>query len=112
MVVEDGREHQTYQGISVGTLTFSPDSRRLAYAAKKDYRWIVVCDGQEGEPYSAVGRFIDLFSPDSHHLAYAVLIGSPPAMIDGKYATSKYSKQMVEADGIEGKPYDAGVEIA
>ena len=63
-VVRDGREHSRYRTLHTAVpasgrgqrapfLTFSPDSRHLAYTArKKDTgRWVLVVDGVEGKEY-------------------------------------------------------------
>jgi len=50
----DGRESKPYNGIKVGLLAFSPDSRRLAYGAQGDKGWVVVLDGQAGKSYEKV----------------------------------------------------------
>jgi hypothetical protein len=50
-VVVDNRVSKTYRDIKVGTLTFSPDSRWLAYGARAEKTWTVVINGQEGKPY-------------------------------------------------------------
>ena len=47
---------------------FSPDSKRIAYAASAKKCWLVVLDGEEGK-YCA-GVYDLLFSPDSKHFAY------------------------------------------
>jgi hypothetical protein len=65
-VVLDGQPLKAYEKISY--LTFSPDSKRLAYVAGLDGKEIVVCDGKEGKRYPKV--FSPIFSPDSQSLAY------------------------------------------
>jgi WD40 repeat protein len=62
---------------------FSPDSKRVAYAAKEGKSWFVVVDGQEGGQYDGVERI--LFSPDSRHIAYVAKKGeSATLVVDGK----------------------------
>lgn len=50
-VVVDGKEGKPYFGFGVGSLTFSPDSQRLAYWADLGYQeaWRVVIDAEEGK---------------------------------------------------------------
>ena len=71
MVVVDGRESKAYTGIKASMLSFSPDSRRLAYGAQGDKDWIVVLDGQEGKPYenllSLGGGKIVFDAPERFH---------------------------------------------
>jgi acetyl esterase/lipase/Tol biopolymer transport system component len=71
------------------SLKVSPDSKRLAYAARTGNKWFVVVDGKEEKQYDGLGA--PLFSPDSTHVAYA-------AQMD--------NKQCVVVDGKEEKQYD------
>lgn len=71
-------------------LTFSPDSKRIAYVAGREKKYFAVIDGKEGPPYDAVGLL--QFSPDSGHSVYV--------------ATDNLEKFVV-ADGVEGKHYKA-----
>jgi hypothetical protein len=54
-----------------GSLTFSPDSRRLAYAARNGDKWSVVVDNREAPERDLVDKLV--FSPDSKRLAYLAL---------------------------------------
>jgi hypothetical protein len=74
-VVVDGKEGKHYDYIwGVGTLIFSPDSKRVAYAAEEGNKQFVVVDGKEGKQYVGIvtlggGRII-FDSPDRlHYLA-------------------------------------------
>lgn len=93
-VVVEGEPEVEVEGIVDNSLTFSPDSRRLAYAvAKLDGRSYIVVDGEAGAIYDGIGlstpRGLNpssasglrdyhlgglsqgvLFSPDSRRLAY------------------------------------------
>ncbi len=77
-VIVDDRPGEAYDRVECQSLTFSPDSQRLAYAAERLGAWFVVLDGQEYGPYGALGMqperdsFSLAFSPDSQRLAYAV----------------------------------------
>jgi len=64
----DGQEGASFEVVARRTLTFSPDSKRLAHAALRDNLWTVVLDGAEGQRWEGIGQI--LFSPDSRHLAY------------------------------------------
>ena len=43
---------------------FSPDGKRVAYAARKGAKWLVVVDGQQGAEYDEIGVGTLVFSPD------------------------------------------------
>src|SRR5262249_50965740 len=62
-VVADGAEGEKYHRIVQGSLVFSPDSRRLAYAAEKAGTFVVVVDGKEGDEFGDI--YNPVFSPDS-----------------------------------------------
>lgn len=53
-VVLDGTPQRHYDAIGRGSLAFSPDSKRLAYAARLGTHWFVVVDGRETKQYDAV----------------------------------------------------------
>jgi hypothetical protein len=69
--VVDGREGKAYNGIKVGLLAFSPDSRHLAYGAQGDQGWVMILDEQEGKPHenllSLGGGKIVFDAPDRFH---------------------------------------------
>jgi Tol biopolymer transport system component len=99
--VVDGKEEGTYSDI--GDPVFSPDSRRMTFAAQTGSKWFVVMNGKEGKSYDYIGAvkaFINakltwgippIFSPDSQRVAYLAMVGD---------------KQVVVVDGQEEKPYD------
>jgi len=84
VVFIDGVEVKEYGYRSVHGLTFSPDSKHVAYVA--DFR--VVVDGVEGKQYNNIES--PIFSPDSKRVAYAATSGN---------------KQLVVVNGVEGKAY-------
>lgn len=90
MVVVDRVGGEQYDSIVPGTLVFSPDSRRVAYAAVQENKQMFVIDGEAGNAYDAVGGFA--FSVNSKHFAYA--------------ATAE-GKGFVVIEGAEEKKYDA-----
>src|ERR1035437_4737712 len=45
----------------VAGITFSPDSRHIAYAAKRHDNWFVVVDDVEHEPYDAISSSTPVF---------------------------------------------------
>jgi S1-C subfamily serine protease/WD40 repeat protein len=78
-IVVDGVIGNKYR--SAGVITFSPDSKHLAFVAAKSsgnsLEYLVVRDGKEGKSYPSImhdspgDRLV--FSPDSQHLAYTAL---------------------------------------
>jgi hypothetical protein len=93
LVVVDGKEGKEYDGIGVGTLTFSPDSKHIAYVAKRGDKVFVVVDGKEGKEYDGILEGTLTFSPNSKHVAYVAGRGK---------------KWFVVVDGVEGKEYYDG----
>ena len=79
----NGVESELYT--SVSELTFSPDGKRLAFAARRELsRNLVVLDGKEGAEYEYLPDSLT-FSPDSRRLAF--LSGNSKAsfvLLDGK----------------------------
>jgi hypothetical protein len=126
LAVVDGSEQGEYDGLACGSLRFSPDSRRLAYAAKRGDKPFVVVDGHEEAPYDAVADI--LFSPDSRRIAYGAQRGGKQfVVVDGHeereydgvedllfspdsrrvaYCARRGEKQFLVVDGVEGEPYD------
>jgi Tol biopolymer transport system component len=84
-----GRKHP---GVDHDAVTVSPDSRRVAYVARRGGKQFVVVDGVEGKEYGGIGERTLLFSPDSRRVAYVARRGG---------------KQFVVVDGVEGKEYDS-----
>ena len=89
-VVVDGEEGEPCDGIGVGSLVFSPDSRRVAYVGNRGNRMFVVIDGRRGKEYDGIVCNTLVFSPDSKHLAYIA---------------QSNRKQFVVVDGVEGQPF-------
>jgi Tol biopolymer transport system component len=98
-VVIDGQAGPEYDGIGIvwDELVFSPDSKRLAYGAKKGEKWVVVIDGQESPVYDNIDTDwgMPLFSPDSKRVGYVA---------------KKSRKQFVVIDGQAGPEYDEIME--
>ena len=120
------------QGFYDGTMTFSPDSKRLAYVAgapQKGARVSMVLDGVEGKQYDNIGMTALTFSPNSKRFAYPAKKGDVwLVVVDGKetkgyegvigpiafddegahiaYAAKAEGKWFIVADGREGDPYD------
>ena len=84
-LVVDGKNHSPYDGI--GSVRFSDDGKRVAYAARRGEKWLVVVDqGAEGKQYPALLRESIQFSPDGEHLAYVAQLDAQKwtLVIDGK----------------------------
>ena len=65
-VVRDGKSGQPYDQVS--QIVFSPDGKRLAYAARRETVWFLVCDEKEAALLNGWQSTI-AFSPDGKHLA-------------------------------------------
>jgi hypothetical protein len=88
LIVVDGVETKQYCGIVRDTLTFSPDSKHVAYGAclggEWRRKWGVVVDGVEGKDYEGIGEESLIFSPDSKRMAYAAARGGKGfVVVDG-----------------------------
>ena len=55
-VIENEQDIPAVDSIGKDTPFFSPDSKRMAYIAKKGAKWHIVLDGKESEGYDAVGQ--------------------------------------------------------
>lgn len=107
-------------------MTFSPDSRHLAYEARSGRNWVMTLDEKEGKIYEDIGP--PEFSPDSSHLAYVarqgdkqfvvtdekegkkynIINSTPTFSADGKhlaYSAKESDGQFAIIDGKEGKKY-------
>jgi Tol biopolymer transport system component len=113
-VILDGKPQPVYDNL--GPLVFSPDGKRIAYAAmQKDQEretWQVVAaltpnpspkrgeggswEGKPGAVFDAIGEGTLLFSPDSKHLAYAAQSGGQWCMV---------------LDGKPGRPYEGIAQV-
>ena len=81
--MSDGKEGPAYDGTASGSLTFSPDSGRLAYAARRGKQWFVNLDNLPGP---ALEGFMGLrFSPNSRRFMYGGnMDGKRCLFIDGR----------------------------
>lgn len=129
----DGAEGPPFRGIGVETVAFSPDSRRLAYAAQDDAGWRVVIGDRAGPAWGGIGAL--LWSPDSRRLAYAaerdggwrvVVDGRPgpafDALLEGSlrwsadsrrvaYLVERRGRRSALLDDLESAQYDAIGEL-
>jgi len=80
-LVKNGEPGPAYEQIK--HVTFSPDSKRLAYAAKKEGKWHLVEGDDMGPGYVEIKRV--QFGPDSDQLVYAARDDDGAFMVlDGK----------------------------
>jgi len=85
---EEGKVYDWWEGIE--SPVFSPDSRQLAYVARKEEKFfIVVNDEEEYQDYEMISS--PVFSPDSRQLAFKA---------------SRGNKEFVVINGKEGQEYD------
>ncbi len=136
----DNAPGKPYDAIGASSLVFSPDSQRLAYAAKRTVdkvdKWLIVVDGIEGPEHEMVASGPPLFSPDSKHVAYLMMRGKKwIVVLDGKegneydsigagtllfsadsrraaYLAFRGPKWYMVVDGKESEPYDGGSAAA
>jgi WD40-like Beta Propeller Repeat len=88
-LVLDGSEGEPFDRIVLGSVVFSPDSRRVAFAAERQGKFVVVVDGSEGPWFE--DNYNPVFSPDSRHVAYVGgPVGSRTAIVDGEIVSGKY----------------------
>ena len=80
---------KVHAGAFPESLAVSPDSKRVAYEAKRGHKQLVVVDGVEGKEYDGAANLV--FSPDSKRVAYEAKRGD---------------KWLVVVDGVEGKEFD------
>jgi hypothetical protein len=57
----------------VAGLTFSSDSKHVAFAARGGRTWIVVFDGQEGPGWDGIGQTSPIIAPDCTSCVYAAI---------------------------------------
>jgi len=92
--VTDGTDGPEHDRIGQGSVVFSPDSKRLAYIARRGrdpFVQFVVVDGVPGKPYDGIVGSGLAFSPDSKHVVYG---------------TGRGGKGFVVVDGHECREYD------
>jgi hypothetical protein len=126
-VVVDAVEQPAYD--HVAERIFSPNGRRLAYAAVDQRGSFFVVDGTATQAYEAILRNCSAFSPDSAEFAYGVqdkgrqvllrnglesarfhgILGRPVYSPDGRHllhAATDGTRQFVLVDGESGPPYE------
>jgi Tol biopolymer transport system component len=95
-VIVDGKEGEKYDIVKY--VTFSPDSKHIAYVAGRDGKeFIVVDDKEEKQQYDSV-RWPE-FSPDSKRLAYSASVEREKEPLGTTF------EKFVVVDGKEGEHY-------
>jgi len=90
-IVVNEEEGKLYDDILKYTPIFSPNGKRIAYAASEGNGLFVVVDGTEAKRYHSILKHSIAFSPDSKRVAYVAREGD---------------KWFIVVDGKEGKRYD------
>lgn len=123
----DGKEEKRYASILKHTLTFSPDGKRVAYAAREGDKWFVIEETTDGDRF----KNIITFRPDSNfgevrnddakdvissigNQYDGIIEGSLIFSPDSKhlvYGVSNSDGQFVVMDGKDGKRYDSIIFI-
>jgi len=84
----NGREVGIYRQVH-RSVTFSPDGRHAAWAAKQENAWHVYRDGvAEGPAWDRCGTLI--FSPDAAHLAWVAVVGDESMLVVDGNAGAKH----------------------
>jgi len=91
-----------FDEVNSGSLRFSPDSRHLAYAARRDKKWYIVLDAVDaGGPYDGVGGL--KFCESGALLGYV-------ARREGKSVAVTLPMSVAGAVGAEGRAHDSILE--
>jgi Tol biopolymer transport system component len=93
-LVVDGKEGPQFDAIAGGSPNFSPDSKRVAYAAAAGGKVLAVIDGKAGPAYERM-RMPPMFGADSNHVVYIAGNGS---------------QYWIVLDGVEGPKFDLFTE--
>jgi len=91
VMLDGGVVRSGYESIGAGSLRFSLDGSRLAYAARRGGKGFVVVDGKEQPAHERAWGVV--FSPDGRRFAYAA-------------SRAKVGQEFVVVDGKEEKVYD------
>jgi hypothetical protein len=75
-IVVDGQEGKRYDDIGASGLLFSPDGKRVAYAAQAGEDWLVVADGIEGKRYDGLLQGSRLVFDSPARLYYLAVMGN------------------------------------
>jgi Tol biopolymer transport system component len=88
-VLLNNRQQRLYDHVVAMSMTFSPDSSKLAYAARLGRAAFAVADGKRYPRYDSVAHLT--FSPDNQRLVYAAAAGYKAfTVVDDKEAAHRY----------------------
>jgi Tol biopolymer transport system component len=85
-----------YGGIVNDSLSFSPDSRRVAWGALRDGNKVVVVDGKEYPAFNGSAEGMPVWSPDSKRFAF--------------FAATDGDRILAVVDGKAGQPWDSVIK--
>ncbi len=103
-----GREHERYDRVGGGSIAFSPDGKRMAYAAMNNRQWFVCVDERVGRAYGLVKGIT--FTPDSRHVVYAAQKGRHQIVVVGRNEGLTYQRILSLYRG-PGVVFDSGTEF-
>lgn len=79
-----GESEGCYDGVALHDITFSSDSRSVAYPVREGGHWFVMHDGRPGPPADGIAGLV--LSGNGTRLAYAALRGDVwHVVVDGRY---------------------------
>jgi roadblock/LC7 domain-containing protein len=92
-IVINGSEDKSRYDFIYDEITFSADSKRMAYPAKSGVNQLIILDRMEGNKYRFMGGGNPVFSPTGKHIAYV--------------SSDEDNKMFVVLDDLKGNRYDA-----
>lgn len=88
-VVLDGTPQPAFDNLVAGSLVFSFDGSRLAYAAARGGKYVLVVDGKAGREHEKIGS-APVFSPDGKRVAYLAVDGQSETVVENGKAGKRY----------------------
>lgn len=95
-VFVNDQQSPKYIGIVNDSLSFSPDSKRVAWAALRGEEKVVVVDGKEFPAHEGSAEGMPVWSPDGKRFAY--------------FAAKEGGKLLAVVDGKEGRIWDSVIQ--
>lgn len=92
-VFVNDKQSPKYGGIVNDSLSFSPDSLHVAWAALRDGKKVVVVDDKEYSAFNGSAEGMPVWSPDSQRFAY--------------FAATNDGQVLAVVDGVPGEPWDS-----
>lgn len=103
------RRHGPFQRLGVGSLTYSPDGKHLAWAAVAGMGWRVFVDGVPGPVFERIRPDSLRFGPDGAHLVYVVASAAGQAVVVN-HRVGDYHQEIPDLPGA-GPRFDGPREI-